>query len=263
MFDELCRASAGGPADYSGITYDRLDAGRRRVLALPGRRSSGHAAPVRGIVPHAERTCALPSGVPPESGGRSGRRSSAVSHDRARAGALPVGNADEASAGAVNRWPPSRSRKCIPPPRDGITWPTATRVTLTTRRGAGVVHVEADADDQGGHRLPALSLGREQSANRLTSAALDPTAGCRSSRSARFARRSATAAGDTADMTTSAPGRHRQRHGGCAARRGRARARRRRSVRRSPSSATSPAATTTASCCRACLPAATGPRTSS
>jgi assimilatory nitrate reductase catalytic subunit len=26
VFDELCRASQGGPADYSGLTYDRLDA---------------------------------------------------------------------------------------------------------------------------------------------------------------------------------------------------------------------------------------------
>ena len=111
--------------------------GRRSVLALPGRRSSGHAAPVRGIVPHAERTCALPSGVPPESGGRSGRRSSVVSHDRAPAGALPVGHADEASAGASADGAPSHSRKCIRPPRGGITWP-ATRASRS-RPGAAPV----------------------------------------------------------------------------------------------------------------------------
>ena len=41
VFDELARASAGGRADYSAITYDRLDAGRGAVLAVlrPRRRT--------------------------------------------------------------------------------------------------------------------------------------------------------------------------------------------------------------------------------
>ena len=33
MFDELRRASAGGPADYSGITYERLE--QRRGVYWP------------------------------------------------------------------------------------------------------------------------------------------------------------------------------------------------------------------------------------
>lgn len=39
MFDEMARASAGGPADYSGISYTRLDAGEELhwpCPALPG-----------------------------------------------------------------------------------------------------------------------------------------------------------------------------------------------------------------------------------
>uniref|UniRef100_UPI0026011CBC molybdopterin oxidoreductase family protein n=1 Tax=Demequina sp. TaxID=2050685 RepID=UPI0026011CBC len=36
MFDEMARASAGGKADYSGITYDRLDAGEELFWPVPG-----------------------------------------------------------------------------------------------------------------------------------------------------------------------------------------------------------------------------------
>jgi len=35
MFDEMARASAGGKADYSGITYDRLDAGEELFWPCP------------------------------------------------------------------------------------------------------------------------------------------------------------------------------------------------------------------------------------
>lgn len=36
MFDELARASAGGKADYSGVTYARLDAGEELFWPVPG-----------------------------------------------------------------------------------------------------------------------------------------------------------------------------------------------------------------------------------
>ncbi len=41
MFDELRRASAGGPADYSGVTYDRLRAGEALHWPVPGTRHPG------------------------------------------------------------------------------------------------------------------------------------------------------------------------------------------------------------------------------
>ncbi|WP_019854455.1 molybdopterin oxidoreductase family protein, partial [Actinopolyspora mortivallis] len=41
VFDELARASAGGPADYSGITYQRLDAGEQ--LHWPCPRGTGES----------------------------------------------------------------------------------------------------------------------------------------------------------------------------------------------------------------------------
>ncbi|MBM6404978.1 molybdopterin-dependent oxidoreductase [Phycicoccus sp. CSK15P-2] len=41
VFDELARASAGGKADYSGITYDRLDAGEALYWPCPADRPAG------------------------------------------------------------------------------------------------------------------------------------------------------------------------------------------------------------------------------
>ena len=41
VFDELARASAGGRADYSGITYDRLDAGEALFWPCPGEHHPG------------------------------------------------------------------------------------------------------------------------------------------------------------------------------------------------------------------------------
>ena len=63
VFAELRRASAGGPADYSGITWERDRRRRRRVLAVPVR-ASGHAADVRRAVRH--RRTAGPGSSPVE-----------------------------------------------------------------------------------------------------------------------------------------------------------------------------------------------------
>ena len=41
VFDELARASAGGRADYSGITYDRLDAGEALFWPCPDENHPG------------------------------------------------------------------------------------------------------------------------------------------------------------------------------------------------------------------------------
>ncbi len=46
VYDELRRASAGGIADYAGISYERLGRGRAAVLAVPGR-----------VAPRARRGC--------------------------------------------------------------------------------------------------------------------------------------------------------------------------------------------------------------
>ena len=65
VFDELRRASAGGPADYAGITYERIDAEQGVFWPCPSDGPSRHAAAVHRAV---------------RDTGRPGRGSSRVEH---------------------------------------------------------------------------------------------------------------------------------------------------------------------------------------
>ena len=55
VFAELRRASAGGTADYAGITYERLDAASRLFWPCPDRGPPGHAAAVPRPLRHPRR----------------------------------------------------------------------------------------------------------------------------------------------------------------------------------------------------------------
>ena len=55
IFDELGRASAGGRADYAGITYDRIRAEHGVFWPCPAARPPGDAAAVRRLL-RARRT---------------------------------------------------------------------------------------------------------------------------------------------------------------------------------------------------------------
>ena len=59
-FEELRRASAGGIADYAGISWERMERGAGGLLALSRSRSSGHPAAVRRVA-FRRRTARPPS----------------------------------------------------------------------------------------------------------------------------------------------------------------------------------------------------------
>ena len=65
VFDELRRASAGGIADYAGITYERIEAEKGVFWPCPADRSSGHPADVHRRVPHPGRPGPVPPGAAP------------------------------------------------------------------------------------------------------------------------------------------------------------------------------------------------------
>ena len=114
------------PADYSGITYERIDAEDGVFWPCPGADHPGTPRLFAESFP-------TPSGrarfhrVAPRQNPVDDRDADhpLYPHDRPRARALPVGHADAAVAGAASRWPPSRSPKCIRRPRGGSAWPTA------------------------------------------------------------------------------------------------------------------------------------------
>ncbi len=107
VFDELARASAGGRADYSGLSHARLDADAGGAL-LAGARARPPAR--RGCSPTASRTR---TAVPGWSRSRRARRpddlrrrGAGLPRHRPRAGAVPVGRPDPA-----RRRPSTRSRR--------------------------------------------------------------------------------------------------------------------------------------------------------
>ena len=126
-FDELRRASAGGPADYAGIDLGAHRRRGRRVLALPRRRST-----------RARRGCS-PTGSPPPDGRARfvpvEHRPAAEEPDadvpvlpdhRPGAGPVPVRRADPAGRAAA----PGRARAFVelhPDPAAGSASRTATR----------------------------------------------------------------------------------------------------------------------------------------
>ena len=60
VFDELARATRGAPADYSGITYAKIDAQRGVFWPCPSAEHTGHAAAVPRRLRDAVRQGALP-----------------------------------------------------------------------------------------------------------------------------------------------------------------------------------------------------------
>ena len=163
VFDELRRASAGGIADYSGITYERIEARAWRVLALPDRGSSGHAAPVRRALRDAERPRAVPRRASTESPAeepdatiRSISRPAACmaqyqSGTQTRRVEQLARLAPRAARGDASAHRAARSASA-----------TATLVTLTTRRGSSDGAREAHPRHPRGHRLRAVPLGRRR-----------------------------------------------------------------------------------------------------
>ena len=174
VFDELRRATAGGPADYHGITYERIRKEDGMFWPCPDADASRHAAALRRAVSDAERPRALSRRRSPRTGRDSRRGLPADPHDRPRARALPVGNADTAHPGAAG----ARSRALRGnPPGDGRTARRARRRRHRPDDAAGL-------DAAAGAAQPGASVrtrcscrftgAASASINRLTNPALDP-----------------------------------------------------------------------------------------
>ena len=163
VFDELRRASAGGIADYAGITYERIDAeqgvfwpcpaedhpGTPRLFAdrfptpTAGRASSRVDAPRPAETPDASTRYVLTTGrllraVPVRHPDPPGRRAGPCPSRRPwRRCTRP---------GAAHRRHRRRRRWCA----------------LSTRRGSAVVRGPISATDPRGHRVRAVPLGRRR-----------------------------------------------------------------------------------------------------
>jgi assimilatory nitrate reductase catalytic subunit len=179
VFDELRKASAGGPADYSGISYERLELpsgvdgmfwpcptvdhpGTPRLFAeafpTPGGRARFH--PVFHQTPVDDRDAEHPLYL------TTGRL---LAHYQSGTQTRRVAELQEAAGEPVVEMHPATARQ------HALT--DGGRVALTTRRGSGTFALRLTPAIREDTVFLPFHWGGEQSANRLTSAALDPTSG--------------------------------------------------------------------------------------
>ena len=174
VFDELRRATRGGPADYSGITYERIDAEDGVFWPCPAIGSSGHAAAVRRALSHADgraRFHAVSHRSPAEERDdeyplylTTGR---VLAHYQSGTQTRRVRALQAIAAEPFAEMHPATARAL------GVA--DGDRVVLTTRRGVGDVHRRSSTPTiREDTVFVPFHWGGEQSANRLTNAALDP-----------------------------------------------------------------------------------------
>ena len=169
------RASAGGPADYSGISYQRILDEHGVFWPCPDGPDTRDAADVPRRVRHADGRARFHVGRAPRPGraGADGDYPGAP-HDRAGARALPVRRADP--AGPRPRRRPARSSSCT------RCWPagSASSTGSPCRHDPARRDVRARAgghDDPAGHGLRAVPLGRRQPADQRRARPGQPDAG--------------------------------------------------------------------------------------
>jgi assimilatory nitrate reductase catalytic subunit len=174
VFDELRRASAGGTADYAGITYERIDAEQGVFWPCPSTDSPGTARLFADSFPtadgraHLRRTVqTAPAELPDRSypyylttGRVLGQYQSGAQTRRVRALTMTEPDA------FVQVHPDLAAQH-------GIRG--ADVVELTTRRGTALFRARLSDDIRPDTLFTPFHWGGRSTANRLTNAALDPT----------------------------------------------------------------------------------------
>jgi assimilatory nitrate reductase catalytic subunit len=176
VFDELRRATAGGTADYSGITYDRIDAedgvfwpcpsaehpGTPRLFAdafpTPSGRAKFHA--VAHVPPADERDADYPLYL------TTGRL---LAHYQSRTQTRHVAELERAAPEPVVEMHPTTAQL--------LKLTNGDAVTLTTKRAHATFALKLTSAIREDTVFVPFHWGGEQSINRLTNAARDPVSG--------------------------------------------------------------------------------------
>jgi assimilatory nitrate reductase catalytic subunit len=174
VFDELRHATRGGPADYSGISYARLEAGDGVFWPCPA-------------LDHAGTPRLFAESFPTENGRA---RFHAVSHRSIAESATPdyplylttgrllaqyQSGTQTRRVRALQELAGEPMAEIHPTTANAAGLRSGDRVTLTTRRGVASFVVKATSTIREDTVFVPFHWGGEQSANNLTNAALDPT----------------------------------------------------------------------------------------
>ena len=176
VFDELRRASAGGIADYAGITYERIDAEQGVFWPCPAEDHPGTPRLFAERLPHRRRPGALHPGRAPR---RRPRRPTAsypyvLTTGRLDA-AVPERHPDPAGRRALQPVAAAARGRAAPRPGPAAAASrTATSSSCAPGAARAALPRRGHRRHPAGHRLRAVPLGRRVRANALTNPALDP-----------------------------------------------------------------------------------------
>jgi assimilatory nitrate reductase catalytic subunit len=173
VFDELRRASAGGPADYSGITYERIDAGDGVFWPCPAADHPGTPRLFCDAFPTPDgraRFHAVAHRPPAEDRDddyplylTTGRL---MAHYQSGTQTRRIAALQEVASEPVAEMHPTAARLA------GVS--DGHHVTLSTRRGTATFRVKVTRAIRDDTVFVPFHWGGAQSVNRLTHAALDP-----------------------------------------------------------------------------------------
>jgi len=174
VFEELRRATAGGVADYSGISYDRLEARQGMFWPCP---TDDHDGTPRIFADH----FATPSGRARFHAVR--HESPAEEPDASYPLYLTTGRVMSQYQSGTQTRRVAQLARLAPEPLAEINPNTARRagildgalVTLTTRRGSSTARAKLTRDIREDTVFVPFHWGGTASINRLTNPALDPT----------------------------------------------------------------------------------------
>jgi assimilatory nitrate reductase catalytic subunit len=176
VFDELRRASRGGVADYSGITYERIDAGDATFWPCPDARHPGTPRLFVDSFPMPDgraRFHAVPHQAPAED-----RDDSFPLHlTTGRVLAQYQSGTQTRGVAALDALAPEPLAEMHPLTARRLGLDDGGIVTLDTRRGSGRFKVKLTAGAREDTVFVPFHWGGIQAINRLTHAAADPISG--------------------------------------------------------------------------------------
>lgn len=176
VFDELCRASAGGKADYSGLSYLRLQEAQGLFWPCPGPGQAHPGTPrlfAGGVFPRAGGRARLHA-VTPQPPAETADTEFPYLLTTGRLGGHYLSGAQTRRTDALAKKAPEPVAELHPDLAEQLRLREGDRVRLTSRRGSLEVAAKVTADIHPRTMFVPFHWGGDQAVNRLTNDALHP-----------------------------------------------------------------------------------------